>query len=96
MANYKELHHSIGNDESGKRAWLSPKEKRTVNVDEKTAADLNAQFDNTGIKYELIEEIVEDKKTDDDVTPKDEPINDEGSKQNPVTETGDENKIINE
>ena len=53
--NYKETHHSIG-IENGKRVWVNPVEKGVKNLDDRTAKDLNAQFENTGIKYIPIEE----------------------------------------
>lgn len=56
MKKYKVLHHTLGNDESGKRAWLKPVEQGSKSLDDKTAADMNAQFLNTGIKYELVED----------------------------------------
>ena len=56
MPNYKELHHTIGADKKGQRMWVNPVEKRQINVDEAHAEKLNDQFENTGIKYELIEE----------------------------------------
>lgn len=55
MQQYKELHHQLGVGEDGKRAWLGPREVGQRSLDEKTAADLNAQFENSGIKYEIVE-----------------------------------------
>lgn len=55
MKKYKVLHHTLGNDEEGKRAWLNQTEKGHKHLEDHTAKDLNAQFVNSGIKYELVE-----------------------------------------
>ncbi len=72
MKSYKKISHTLGNDESGKRAWLNPKEEQTVKIEEKTAADLNSQFENTGIKYELVEEEVKEPIAANDLIPESE------------------------
>jgi hypothetical protein len=56
MKKYSVLHHEIGTNKKGERTWINPIEKRQISVDEKHADELNSQFENTGIKYELIEE----------------------------------------
>lgn len=58
MKKYKVLHHTLGNDEEGKRAWLNQTEKGHKHLEDHTAKDLNAQFVNSGIKYELVDDSV--------------------------------------
>lgn len=52
MPNYNELKHkrSVKN---GFVKWVEPEIIKVVNMDEAHAAELNKQFSNTGIKYEL-------------------------------------------
>jgi hypothetical protein len=56
MKKYKVITHTLGNDESGKRAWIKPKDAGFRNLDQVSADEFNSQFENTGVKYEAVEE----------------------------------------
>lgn len=53
MKQYNEIHCQLGNDDKGNRAWLGGKKVGQKSMDDATAATMNAQFENTGIRFEM-------------------------------------------
>lgn len=55
MKKYNEFKYELGNDEDGKRAWVKPVLNRSnLSMEQRHADDLNAQFVNSGVKYEEV------------------------------------------